>query len=388
MECKKGVFVYVFGILPLINLIAPFSIYHFPGQSITSLSLLLLISIANPDKFERKNLEVAYVFIGGTSIAILLSLLANFAIAPIGMISGAIYGSLCILLKHRYKLEVFDIFIKVLCIFLFLSILEYYIFLLTGKGIELGLVYRSGDSPHYHLLLNVIKVVKMRYQFLAAEPGDIGTPCGFLLFILDGIKQYKKQLYVIIVAGLTSLSFAFYIFLVLYIVWNTSRIKVKQIFTMLLLITLVGLFTYDRIEQYIIQRYTEEQYDNRSSDSFDLEFDRYIKSNDFWLGKGYGSTDENVFFNNVVGLKRELYEAGLVGVLFIFLAFSIPYFRLNKITFKVLAFFMVFWLSYYQRANIYNFGIEFLFLNMGALTILIPPKNTKEKNYHNECSSY
>lgn len=387
MKCKKGVFVYIFGILPLINLIAPFSLYHLSGQSIILLFLILLISLTNPDKFERKNLKVAYIFLVGTSIVILLSFLANFSIASVGMFAGVVYGFLCILLKHRYKLYVFDVFIKVLCIFFFLSIIEYYVFLLTGKGIVLGIVFR-GDSPHYHLLLNVIKIVKMRYQFLAAEPGDIGTPCGFLLFILDGVKQYKKQLYMIIIVGLTSLSFAFYVFFVMYLVWNASRINANKVVTLIFLVMFVGIFMHGRIEQYIIQRYSEEQYDNRSSDSFDVEFGRYIKSNDVWFGKGYGSTDKIDDFSNVVGLKRELYEVGLIGIIFVFLAFSIPYFRLNKMTFKLFVFFMVFWLSYYQRSNIYNFGIEFLFFNVGALAAFDPQEVTKGKNYQNENTLY
>ena len=369
MKSRKGLFIYIFGLLPLINLIAAFSLYHFPGQSLVLFAILLAVSSVNIDKFDWKKARPAWIFIGFTLIVVLLSLLFNGEISPIGIISGAVYGYLCIILKNVYKQQVFDVFVKSFSFLLLLSLIEYLIFMFTGVGMELGIVYRSNYYPHYHLILNLIKVAKMRYQFIAAEPGDIGTLCGFLLFILDGLKQYRKQLYVFILAGLVSLSFAFYVFFALFILWNTSRIKLKQIVIFLVLTLIVGAIMYERIEQYIIFRYTEEQYDNRSSDSFDVEFEKYVKTSNFMVGKGYGATDKREDFSNVVGIKRELYEVGLIGVLCIFCAFSIPYFKINRISLKMLVFFTVFWLSYYQRSNIYNFGIVFLFFNIGALTL-------------------
>ena len=63
----------------------------------------------------------------------------------------------------------------------------------------------------YDKFIKILAVI-FRFQSLTEEPGVVGTLCAFILFTIDR-KKYKKEFYIFCLAGILSLSLAFYLLL-------------------------------------------------------------------------------------------------------------------------------------------------------------------------------
>ena len=94
---------------------------------------------------------------------------------------------------------------------------------------------------------------------------------------------------------------------------------------------------------------------------------------------GYNSIYENVEFVNSVGLKANLYMFGYLGIGILFLSHIIVFFRLNHFYLNSIAFFIVFWISFYQRANFYDTHNLIIYLSLYCLYLNVPSNKSIEQ---------
>ena len=66
----------------------------------------------------------------------------------------------------------------------------------------------------------------------------------------------------------------------------------------------------------------------------------------------------------MVGAKRELFDYGVIGCVLLFLSSFFAFFKYNGISKRSVLFFIAFWLSWYQRADIFNPTNILLFFNV------------------------
>lgn len=352
---SKTLFLWVMVICCVTSFMATYTLYHFPGERSVMLILTAVMGLANIEKLlDRRNMQWATLFVILSVLAMILPIL-NSTMPDFMNLSGIMFGFFFILLKNEYKLFVFDKFVIIISVLLALSLIEFYVLSFTHFGIRLGIVQRGETTFFFeHYLFNMIKLGGVRFQSLCAEPSTVGGICGFMLFLLDNIKKYKKSFYVFLIAGLTSLSLTFIAFLVMYVFWIGSRFNIKTAIGTLLIILLTTVLIGENINTYITERIESEEYDDRASEEFKRIYGQYLDSSDVWFGKGNGAVKEIDDSGVTVGFRREIYEIGVVGVFLIFLAFSIPYFKMSPKRLFVAMFFIVYCISYYSSSSVYH----------------------------------
>lgn len=348
-----------------IFLLAGFSLYHLPGMN-SAICILALLSIGlvrnSHSIFLASNNAIQLFFIYSI-LLITISILLHFQIPNIGVLLSVLYTYVFLRLKGEYRYYIYHRFVTVLAVLLFLSIVEHVLYLITGFFIQLGEAERSvtmGSQHFYHAVFNVFSVSSTgfcRFQSLADEPGRIGTLCGFLLFTVNP-RYYKKQFVVFIIAGLLSLSLAFYALLLCYLFISVLFFKKIKYAVGVGCVLLIGYFyNQDKIDYMIIDRvqngYSNDELDNRVSYEFKRELNRFYCSEDIFLGRGYGASGDIVQTGGNAGLQRAIYEIGVLGVFFWFLIYNNLFVKFNKFSFDSLLLLGVIWISYYQRDDNY-----------------------------------
>lgn len=298
-------------------------------------------------------------------------------------------GILLLSLKQRRKL--FEYMLKIFAIFVLPSLIYY---LLASIGINLPSVVLQSDHEGkravgtyyskypFGLIAHTITGVD-RYCGVFDEPGVIGTLAAF--FIAAGYKRCdKKWLALIFIEGLFSLSMAFYLLLVIFVIVEAFVQGAKK-FAAVLLAVMCGFMFFINIEFEnpqmkaiqaridITSAFLIE--DNRTGKSFDGEYDRFLEDGGANVVFGYGKSAaiHNPRMTNSSSYKRIVYEHGVLGTILylgIFIMMALSY----KFRASTLPFILVFLASFYQRPYIFNLQFITLFL-AGLSYAAIPEKN-------------
>ncbi len=202
------------------------------------------------------------------------------------------------------------------------------------------------------------------------EPGIVGTISAFILFANNYDIKKNKHLILVILGGILSMSFAFYVIsLVAFLLMLISRKKIKRKYFFVgvfFAIILIFAFNNPIFQQFVFQRFKLVNLinNNRTSSQFDLLYNDFIAT---------GFSDGSIFFGlgngnpiyhsvDVSSYKVIIYNLGLVGFLLIigwYLGWGLRYSggsRLSKI------YLFIFMLSIYQRPwIIYLYYIVILF---------------------------
>lgn len=168
-----------------------------------------------------------------------------------------------------------------------------------------------------------------RFAGLFLEPGHLGSTACLLLF-LNGVTLRKWQNVVFLVAVILSLSLAAYGLLVgsiaLYLITSTRNGWLKMLPYIIVLAGVVAFFSGYRggenaINQKILMRLVFENGEmvgnNRTSQVFDSQYNRFIKSKDAIFGMGR-SVNENThsstgLLHGTASWKRYIFLRGYVG---------------------------------------------------------------------------
>lgn len=276
-----------------------------------------------------------------------------------------------IMMRDDLKIKCFEWFIKVLAMFLLLSVVEYLIYVITGFGIITALsVERTGDTGAQvfrQLIFNLILESRMyvfRFQSLCEEPGVVGTTCGLLLFLLRDNKQFKKEYFIFVIAGLLSFSLAFYAMFVIHLI-ASGTFKMRNMVIYILGVFIIYMFFQSFIDSFLFERIIGREFadiDNRSGADFAMQYEHAYKRGDLWLSsynKGYDI--------NGAGLKIFIWRYGIISLLLLIFSYSAVYIHqvrnLKSVLIKAAIFFVVFWASFYQRHAITNMEYMLIFFS-------------------------
>lgn len=205
------------------------------------------------------------------------------------------------------------------------------------------------------------------------EPGYFGT-ISALFLCSDGINLKNKKNIIIFIAGCLTVSLAYFMLLILYIL--IINLKNKKIICLILVGIFIYIFIIPNIKtgvygiDLILERIQisdgKLNGDNRSNEVTDLILTNMLNSHPFWgFGGGYISSKTI----GILTYKSYLIDYGIIGFILMYgsLFFSAIYGYWNR-NLKNMAYILVFFISVYQRPHIFN--LSYMLLLFGGLVYL------------------
>jgi hypothetical protein len=272
--------------------------------------------------------------------------------------------SMVLLLKNRHKIELFHFFTKAFAILLSISLIGWLFF---SIGISLPNFatnfndYQYSYLNYYFFLLNDLDAILPipRFSGVFLEPGHIGMITSFLLFG-NKFDLKRKEVLVLLIAAIITFSLAAYVLLIfsalIFFVLNSKKPTLNLFITTGLLF---GIFTYfttlnngnNVVNNLIIERLQVKDDklvgNNRNSENLDLYYDRFMESDDKYMGIGAINFSQ-LFEEANAGYKVFMVEHGIVGALLLFLLyFFMVIYNKSKMAFMFL---IIYFFSFLQRS--------------------------------------
>ena len=351
---------------------ANYSIYYIKNMEVymmlASIFILLTIGRSMMDLKEAIKLRPLYF------VAFIIYFVITFFIhgeqPSVGVISALLMGCLMLSLKRIFKIWLYERFITILAYLLGISIIEFLLATLFGISYINGTpIYRFEQDAHFFFpgIINIFpgsyQTGYARFQAFTEEPGLVGTLCAFLLACID-IEKNKWQTFVFIISGILSMSLAFYLMFVLWIIY--IMVSIKNIKIKILLIFFLGgisFFIQDVATELIGGRLNNKtsivDLDNRGTYTFKKEFNEYIVTTDAILGRGLRTfhstfTATNFESGGNAGAKPFIYSYGLFSMILLFIFYNRCFLKVNGATPKAFFILFIFWISFYQREYWYT----------------------------------
>lgn len=260
------------------------------------------------------------------------------------------------------KLCIYILFKKYMLITGVLGILGFICFS-SGLPLPYDVVAYYGENTstvyvNYHFTYFVFASPFVRLCGLFNEPGFYGTIAAFVLCI-DRMNLKKWDNLLIFIAGCLTFSMAYFAIIFIYLVFLTR--KRKGVFFVLIALYVFVLFVLPELDlgpsvNKLISRFTIEdgQFvgDNRSDEALDDALEVMMNSQEKWLGygQGYAST----LATGISTYKIYLINYGIFGFILIFGSLVLSTFRLSQKNAYIVIFLICFYVSVYQRPNIYT----------------------------------
>lgn len=206
------------------------------------------------------------------------------------------------------------------------------------------------------------------------EPGYFGTLLALYL-VTDGVKLKRWDNIIMFVAGIFTLSAAFFVLIFVYYIFTWYKSKMMWIVLAVILGIIISVANLDFGNQAVnstIQRFSPSNkegifnMENRAEDAFNKFYQSFVMSEYFLTGMGSGYASKTSF--SVLSYKSYVVDYGLIGTILILGSLFLSAYKFaysNKI--KVLYVF-IFFLSVYQRPFVFALPY-FLALYGGLLYI-------------------
>lgn len=274
-------------------------------------------------------------------------------------------------LRDNVKYRIFDGFAKCLGVLVFFSIIEYLVYLFFDLRIVVfpNVFYVDllpGDLTLFNfmhqptIMSSVIGIERFyRFQSFTNEPGSLGTTAALLLFAIGGNKRYRFEYITFWIAGIMTLSMAFYLLAMLHLICSNYG---RKRFVLLLCLGFIFAYIYikysDFFESIFSQRLKEtgDRVDNRASVELQKRLEQAWDDGSVWLGRGNADAD----VATGAGVKLMLYQYGIIGVVILVMSYIYSYIlllksqHLRKVS-VCIVFFFAFWINFYQRSDIFLF---------------------------------
>lgn len=204
-----------------------------------------------------------------------------------------------------------------------------------------------------------------RFQSIFDEPGYLGTLAAFVL-AAQGRFKFNPSNIVILIAGIISLSLAFYILFVLYILFTYVRSLHGILFSFALLAVIMYV-AYLFIPGFDILISNRLQMsgnglsgNNRNSDYINDVFQRWLSGSsvtDFLFGMDY-------IYDGSTSAKMIAIRSGIVGVILsvtFYVILILKYFSKPLVSRQVV-FILIYFISFIQRPSIFDMAFLFIFI--------------------------
>lgn len=298
-----------------------------------------------------------------------------------------------ILLKSHYQVDLLNKFQKVMVVILAVSLFFWAGHLLgldlPSREITFGTVERGGVdqaqyvfSNHYLYLVNQrwlynLSTVPPQFRFSSVflEPGYISIIAVFFLFI-NKFDFRNKMNIVYIIAVVASVSLAGFLMAVLaYLANSLKNSKYGLVSIVLLMLFLWAgsnyFQTYNNgrnfINEGIIQRLEIDQTTgniagyNRTSETFDSKFDRFLYSGDVFFGIRRDGMEREFGDAANVGYKVYIMTYGLIGlILFLIYLFNISRFSKNYQSYILMLLYIVMFVRGHHTMWSYAFMLVYI----------------------------
>lgn len=310
---------------------------------------------------------------------------ASFSITYHLKVSFVIFQLIAfILLTEEERFKVFEYFKNIFCFIILMGLLTYPFAMLNVRIMGLGgnlysesEVWAEGGFYYKNYILAIYTANDSmpwyvgRFCALFNEPGLVGT-FSALILIADQAKLSKRKNTIILLGGLLSFSFAFYILLFLYLLFSggifealkTSKgRKVFSFFTFLLIIVMIVVLSnssfYNKLNDLLFSRVRGliAGQDNRTTSAFDDLYSDFLSNgsiSEHIFGHGFGTIVKNESTTNTSSYKTQVYDLGYFGLFYLYVicayaALSLNRTGKNKSKWILLGLFII---STYQRIGV------------------------------------
>ena len=235
-----------------------------------------------------------------------------------------------------------------------------YIDISEGKGAETIM----GNYLFFVQNENALGLVN-RFYSIFDEPGVVGTLSAFILFANKYDFKNNKQLIVIMFAAFFTFSLAFYVLTIIgytYFLLKDRKINfLKLVFISIILLVFIA-FVVQTEEFNLIIKYRFEEglgssLENRTADNINEFYEKEMWSMDWLIGLGKsGMLTKGLLEGS--SYKVFVLREGFFALLSLIFAY---YSMIRKRSLNIIAFFILFWLSFLQRPSAMNAGFIMIF---------------------------
>lgn len=271
---------------------------YFLWNKLSPLVFVTICSILSFRNFKIDTIQKLILFLSLFTFYIFLAYKDNSSIFGILSLIG-----ICVLVLNSdvFLNMVFKKYIYIYSITLIPSLLSYLLVNLFGVSLPYNIIdplneiktYSYSQFPFFVQESHFFDIILPRFHSYYDEPGVVGTISGVLLLATK--FNLKERINIpILIAGVLSFSFAFYLMLLVYIIFFVkNRFKIIGIIGLLIFLPLLS--GNETINTYILSRFEIDNGqlagDNRvMNKNFDDFFERYSKSEDFYFGLGAKSS--------------------------------------------------------------------------------------------------
>lgn len=337
--------------------IPPYFVWNLSGLLlVVSPVIIILLSLIYCGSFSKRNIGFAL------SLAVLYLL---FALRDGNNIFGIIARVLLVFIfafNSRLIQATYKYFYNIYSFFLIPSIIAYIFVIFLGVDLPYNILEPENAIKDYLfrqypclIVSDDISIGAFRFHSYFDEPGVVGTISGILLLI-NGLNYKKWQTWTLLLSGIFSLSFAFYILLFFNILFFQST-RVKVIFGGIIITLLIIFANNEIVQTLLLNRFMIENGQvagiNRTTSSMDFFMANFWNSDKLYLGYGNGYSQN---FVNVGGAsyKDLLVNYGIIGLgslSFLSILYGIKYLGFTK---RLLVFGLIWGCIIYQRPFIFN----------------------------------
>lgn len=357
-------FIYIFFAFCVFLLNQPYFVWEFDKLQLVMFLPIVFVSFFYIKKTNNKDLFISFLF-----FYILMYMAGGRNV--FGYINNLLF-LIFLLISEKLMVQSFFWFKNIFVFFLILSLSVYFLVLFLAVPFSYNIIkplntIKLYDYVQYPFLVSqgILSFARFNIRFdgVFDEPGVIGSIATILLFT-DNYNLKSKQNIILFIAGLFSFSFYFIISSLFYFfVFRKTKIRI-------LAIIIFGALYFSTINNNVISLFLWDRFsiednqlkgDNRSNINLDMEFDKFLKSDDILWGQGFYSTQKSEL------ITASSYKSVIIGYGFIFFFilllafFLLAYFNIKDK--KQLAIFMFMFLGMmYQRPGMIYFPGSFFLL--------------------------
>ena len=369
-------------------LLAGFSMYYikYSREAMDFLCLLSLLTVGSgmsSAKYTKLSMQYLSVCLAIIFIPILV-----YGDTPfVAVLSKLCFAIAFIALKPNFKMAVYQLFLKLFTIIVFLGIVEFILLFFnisfTWAVVERAEPYQVLNQGLFILIPTYSIEGFARFMSLCEEPGGLGTICFFLLTTLN-YKENKKTYLILLFAGLISFSLGFYVLITLWTLVNSRKLGFSQIVLGALAIAFLMTYFSGFVEERIVERVAGRSFaeiDNRTDDEVTKKLVDISDDERLFIGLGNRSYYEwqTSVGGTSAGVKNFIFQYGVIGLTLLIIGFSFVIFRIRGFNKAAILIVLFFWICFY-KSNLWNLP-QVLVALMGFVPTLIPQTDRKIRKH-------
>ncbi len=345
----------------------------------------IVLNLAIPVLFYLSNEKKDKTPIGLYLIATFLYVFVGLVLGRTSII-GAISASICFLYifvfsaNRQLLFDVLEQLINILFVIIGLSVLAWIVYL-TGHLSPMGSIHSPAIADVTYTVYPLFVVSNQFFEYDSVirfsgpfmEPGFLGTLVALIL-VAKKFNLKDIRLIVLFIAGLLTLSLAFYLISAFFGLFYLA-VEKRKIVSTVLLVGLVGVFYWQTKDNPVLSQTIYERIewnsetksisgDNRSNDLVDAYYERIKGTSEFYFGTSDPNWYQNVAGGNSATYKNVICINGFITVA-LYLLFLLQLGWVNK---RSLAGFILFaavlLMNFYQRSSFYSLPVLYLYCCM------------------------